>query len=49
MNTSTSSISNTYQEAPFINSPSVFSTDNSITFTWIGANNTDGFLFVGVI
>ena len=48
LNTIACSINSAYPCVPFINSPSVSLTENSITFTWTGANNTDGFVFVGL-
>ena len=49
LNSITCSINSAYPATPLINSPSVSPAENSITFTWTGANNTDGFVFVGVV
>ena len=49
LNAITCSINSGYPSTPLINSPSVSPSENSITFTWTGANNTDGFVFVGVV
>ena len=49
LNSISCSINSGYPATPLINSPSVSPAENSITFTWTGANNTDGFVFVGVV
>ena len=43
------SIKSAYPAIPLISSPSLSPAENSITFTWQGANNTDGFVFAGVV
>ena len=48
LNSISCSINSGYPATPLINSPSVSPAENSITFTWTGANNTDGFVFAGV-
>lgn len=42
-------INNGYPDKPIINAPSVSPAEQSITFSWTGANSTDGYLFVGVV
>lgn len=48
LNSISCSINSGYPATPLINSPSVSPAENSITFTWTGANNTDGFVYAGV-
>ena len=48
LNSISCSISSGYPSTPLINSPSVSPAENSITFSWTGANNTNGFVFAGV-
>ena len=49
LNTITCSINIEYPSTPLINEPSVTSAANSISFTWTGANNTNGFIFIGLV
>lgn len=42
------SINSDYPIIPLINSPIVSQVNNSITLTWTGAANTDGFIFAGI-